>query len=67
MTAFACVAAAAAVLWIGAMGGPMPWQGRAAVAVGVFLTVMVTAGLMGLVFASAEGGHDEDVVDIEQR
>ena len=50
-----------AVLW--RTGGPMPIHFMIAIALGMFFMVMLTAGLMGLVFVSANTGHDEDVID----
>lgn len=41
-------------LWI----GPLPIHLAIATAIGVFGSVMVAAGLMGLMFASAQSGHD---------
>ncbi len=50
--------AAGALLWMRALGTPITWQGRVAVGTGVFFTMMLTGALMGLLFASARGGHD---------
>lgn len=37
-----------------------------ATAAGVFLTIMMAAALMGLMFVSSASGHDEAVEDIDE-
>lgn len=39
--------------------GPLPLHFVIAVSLGMFAMVMLTVALMGLVFISATGGHDE--------
>jgi uncharacterized membrane protein YccC len=50
-----------AVLW--KLDGPLPIHFVIASTLGVFLMVMLTVGLMGLVFVSSSTDHDDDVVD----
>jgi len=45
----------------------MPLPAVLAVGLGVFLTVLLTGALMGLVFTSARGGHDAAVSDLDPR
>jgi hypothetical protein len=58
--ALAAVAAALlALLYLRSVGGAMPLSMMIATALGVGLTVLLGTGLMGLVFLSDRGGHDE--------
>jgi predicted dienelactone hydrolase len=43
--------------------GPLEWHTIIATSAGVFATVMLGAGLMGLVFLSHGTGHDDSIVD----
>lgn len=43
--------------------GPVPIHMAIATGLGIFASVMLAAGLMGLVFLSAGTGHDETIVD----
>ncbi len=61
------VFAGAALLWIYRSGAPMPWPAVLAVGMGVFLTVLLTGALMGLVFTSARGGHEAAVSELDPR
>lgn len=56
---------AMALLWMYRTGTPMPWPAVLAVGLGVFLTVLLTGTLMGLVFASSRGEHDAEVGDAD--
>lgn len=58
MTAVGAALALAALIYLRWSGTVMPWQGQAAVAVGVLMTMVVAGALMGLVFISARSGHD---------
>lgn len=57
--------AAGALAWMYRAGTPMPWPAVLAVGLGVFLTVLLTGALMGLVFASSRSGHDAAVGDTD--
>ena len=58
--ALAAVAAALlALLYLRSRGEAMPLQMVIATALGVGLTVLLGTGLMGLVFLSDRGGHDD--------
>lgn len=48
-----------ALLYLKAMGSPMPIHMVIATFAGVSLTVLLGAALMGLVFLSANSGHDD--------
>jgi len=61
MAALSAGLAGGALFYLHAFGPPMPWQGRLAVGAGVFFTCLLTAGLMGLLFASARSGHDATI------
>lgn len=53
-------AVAAALLYLGASGEPMPFSMVVATIAGVGLSVLLGAALMGLVFLSNASGHDDD-------
>ncbi|MBA3896806.1 MAG: hypothetical protein H0X36_06660 [Sphingomonadaceae bacterium] len=59
-SAGATVAALILLRW---MIGPIPLYMGVATALGVFLTVLLAAVLMGLVFLSSGSGHDETIRD----
>jgi hypothetical protein len=60
----ASVVAAVGSLWIlREMTGPLPIPMIIATGAGVFASVMLAAGLMGLVFLSNGSGHDDSVTD----
>ncbi len=60
----ASAAATGAGLWLlHAMIGPIPLHMAIATGLGVFLTVLLAAALMGLVFLSSGTGHDETIRD----
>jgi hypothetical protein len=59
MTLVAVAAAILAVLWLKATGSPMKIHLVVATLAGVFLSVLLGTGLMGLVFVSNSSGHDE--------
>jgi len=53
-------AVAAALLYLGSSGDPMPVSMVIATIAGVGLSVLLGAALMGLVFLSNASGHDDD-------
>ena len=58
----ALIAVGLAELWLWwAMGDALDLFTIVAVAIGFFVTIMVTAVLMGLIFLSSGSGHDEQV------
>ena len=57
---FAAVGAIVALLYLGGSGEPMSVHLVIATAAGVGLSVLLGTGLMGLVFLSNRGGHDDD-------
>ena len=59
MALAALLAVAAALLYLRASGEPMPIQMVIATIAGVGLSVLLGTGLMGLVFLSSSGGHDD--------
>ena len=59
MVAAAALAVVAALAWLKAMGEAMPIHMVIATIAGVGLSVLVGTGLMGLVFLSNSGGHDD--------
>ena len=60
MTLAAAAAVLAALLYLRSSGEPMPIQMVIATIAGVGLSVMLGTGLMGLVFLSNAGGHDDE-------
>lgn len=59
-----CAALAVYVLW--RWSGPMPIHMIIATVLGVGLTVLMAAALMGLIFLSSGTGHDEAVERFDQ-
>jgi hypothetical protein len=53
-----------AILWW--VQGPLPLLFLAFTAGGIFLSVMLAAALMGLVFLSSGTGHDEQIQDYSE-
>ncbi|HYZ49114.1 MAG TPA: hypothetical protein VE567_09505 [Sphingomonas sp.] len=66
MTAAALAVAAAALAIVWAISGPLPLLFMIFTAGGVFLTVLLGAALMGLVFLSSGTGHDERIQDYSE-
>lgn len=66
---FGCAAAlavpviAGALYWISSGGTALGLHVVMAVCLAVFLSLMLAAGLMGLVFLSNESGHDQEAAD----
>jgi len=67
MTLVAAITILAALVYLRASIGPLRWQVIIATIAGVGLTVLLGAGLMGLAFLSSGTGHDQDVVDFEDK
>jgi hypothetical protein len=61
LASLTATAAALAMLW--STRGPLPWPFLAFTAGGIFLSVLLAAALMGLVFLSSGTGHDEQIQD----
>jgi hypothetical protein len=59
MVLAAAITVALALWWLSSTGEPMPLHMIVATIAGVGLTVLVGTGLMGLVFLSNTGGHDD--------
>src|SRR4051794_24738596 len=59
MALVALAAVIAALGYLKATGTPMPLHMVIATSLGVFLTILLGTGLMGLVFLSDTAGHDE--------
>lgn len=53
------VAVGLSLAWLIAVGAPMKLHFLIAVGLGVGLSLLLTAALMGLVFVSARSGHDD--------
>ena len=60
MALAALVSVLLALIYLKSFGDPVPLHMQIATILGVGLTVLVGAGLMGLVFLSSRSGHDED-------
>jgi hypothetical protein len=60
MALAAVVAAALALLYLTAQGGPMPLSMVIATIAGVGLSVLLGTALMGLIFLSSASGHDDE-------
>lgn len=63
MLAAAITAVAAALVYLGQGGGPLPIHMVIATIAGVGFSVLLAAALMGLVFLSSGSGHDEDAAE----
>ena len=63
MTGVALLATGAAELALYWSLGGLDWVTASATFLGVFLTIMLTAALMGLMFLSSGSGHDARVED----
>jgi hypothetical protein len=63
MALAAAVAVALALLYLKLTLGAVPWLMALFTGLGVFISVLLGAALMGLVFLSSGSGHDEAVVD----
>ncbi len=59
MAVVAAVTALLSLIYLKSFGDPVPIHMVIATLAGVGLTVLVGTGLMGLVFLSNRGGHDE--------
>jgi uncharacterized membrane protein len=60
MVVVAIVCAALSVWWLRRENQDIPWSFYVATFAGIALTILVATGLMGLVYLSHRGGHDED-------
>lgn len=67
MSLAAIAAVSAALLYLRASIGPLPWSIILATAAGIGLSVLLAAALMGLIFLSSGTCHDEDVADFEDK
>jgi len=61
MIAAGVVLALLALVYLRAVGAEMPWNARLAIGLAIMLSMTIAGVLMGLVFASAESGHDAEV------
>jgi hypothetical protein len=60
MALVAVVAVLLALIYLKSTGEPVTLHMQIATILGVFFTVVVGTGLMGLVFLSSRSGHDDD-------
>jgi hypothetical protein len=58
------IADVASLIWLDAEFGPLSWVTIVATIIGLSLTIMLAAMLMGLMFLSSGTGHDEAVDDL---
>jgi hypothetical protein len=63
MALAAVLSVIAAIAYLHAVHGPIPIHMLIATILGIGLSVMLGAGLMGLVFLSSGTGHDERIQD----
>jgi len=63
MTLAAVSAVVAAIVFLRITVGPIPIHMLIATVLGIGLSVMLCAALMGLVFLSSGTGHDETIID----
>jgi hypothetical protein len=63
MAGASLIAVALAELWLWWTMEKLDWFTAIATAIGFFVTIMLTAALMGLIFLSSGSGHDEQVID----
>jgi hypothetical protein len=63
MAGASLIAVALAELWLWWTMERLDWFTAIATAIGFFVTIMLTAALMGLIFLSSGSGHDEQVID----
>lgn len=61
VAALGAALALVALVYLRAVGPPMPWQARVAVGMGVFATMLLAGVLMALLFTSARSGHDDRI------
>ena len=54
---------AGALIWISSSGTPLRLHLVIAITLSIFLSLMLAAALMGLVFFSNESGHDQSAAD----
>ena len=66
MFAFSLAVVAVAVTWLVRTGTPMHLHFLIAMGLGITLSLMLGAGLMGLVFVSARTGMDDAVIDLPE-
>jgi magnesium-transporting ATPase (P-type) len=55
------------LVWLDIEFGPLSWITIAATVIGLSLTIMLAAMLMGLMFLSSGTGHDEAVDDFPRK
>ncbi|MES2336644.1 MAG: hypothetical protein V4537_00945 [Pseudomonadota bacterium] len=65
MTAVSAAAGGAAVAVLWRLNGPLPIHMAVATFLGVGLSILMAAALMGLIFLSSGSGHDEAVDSFE--
>ena len=63
MTGFSALCGAGAVAALWRLNGPLPIHMGIATFLGVALSILMAAALMGLIFLSSGSGHDEAVGD----
>ena len=66
MFAFSLVMVALAVLWLVYTGTPLRLHFLIAMGLGITLSLMLGAGLMGLVFVSSRTGMDDGVAELPE-
>lgn len=65
MTGVAVIAVAIAIVVLDRYFGPLTWVTIAATIMGIGVSVLLTAALMGLLFLSSGTGHDEAVEQVD--
>lgn len=66
MALVSLLATAGTLGWLWQTRGPLPWLFLVFTAGGVFLSVLLAAALMGLVFLSSGSGHDDRIQDFSK-
>lgn len=66
MNLVALAAGGLAALWLSLRSEPVSWVFAALTFAGIYLTVLMAAALMGLMFLSSGTGHDEQIMDMTE-
>lgn len=64
LTSLGIAGAGVAAIWF--HSGGLPWIFAGLSFAGIYLTLLMAAALMGLMFLSNGTGHDEDVMDFSE-
>lgn len=66
MNLVALAAGGLAALWLSLKSEPVSWIFAGLTFMGIYLTVLLAAALMGLMFLSSGTGHDDQIMDMTE-